>query len=87
MLSAHRAFYLYSDGLSQRISFGGTHSENLTLRESHAQRISRSENFALVADAPRDALAVEEFEQRDGILARQPARDLFEDCNVNSGVD
>ena len=46
-----------------------------------------SEDLAFVADSTRDAFVIEEFKQRDCILARQPARDLFEDRDVNLRVD
>jgi len=46
-----------------------------------------SENLAFVAYSARDAFVIEKFKQRDCILARQPARDLFEDRDVNLRVD
>ena len=43
------------------------------------------ENYSFIAGAARDALAVEVFEERDGVLARD-ACEVFEGGNVDQAV-
>ena len=45
-----------------------------------------SKYFAFVPSTAGDALAVKVFQERDGVLARKPARYLFKGRDIHSGV-